>query len=55
MYLNEHLKTLNFSFGYSFFKKNDVKSIDELVVEADNQMYEDKAVNKNFKRRKSDL
>jgi len=54
MYLNKYLKSLHFSFGYSFFKKNDVKSIDELVVEADNQMYEDKAINKNFKRRKSD-
>ncbi len=54
MYLNEHLKTLQFSYGYSFFKKNDVKTMDQLVVEADNQMYDDKAVNKNLKRRRSD-
>ncbi|MCK5388406.1 MAG: GGDEF domain-containing protein, partial [Candidatus Izimaplasma sp.] len=53
-YLNEHLKSLYFSFGYSFFKKNDSKTIDELIVEADNKMYEDKAINKNFKRRKGD-
>ena len=54
MYLNEHLRTLKFSFGYSFNKKEDKKTIDELIVEADDNMYEDKAFNKNFKRRKSD-
>jgi len=54
MYLNEHLKTLKFSYGYSFFKKNDVKTMDQLVVEADDFMYKDKAFNKNRKRRKSD-
>ncbi len=54
IYLIEHLKDLKFSYGYSFFKTDENKTIDELVVEADNLMYEDKATNKNYKRRKSD-
>ncbi|MCK5761560.1 MAG: diguanylate cyclase [Candidatus Izimaplasma sp.] len=55
MYLNEHLPTLQFSYGYSFFRENSAKTMDELVVDADDNMYRDKAVNKNYKRRKSDL
>ena len=54
MYRNIHLPKLQFSYGYSFFEKNDVKTKDQLVVEADDQMYGDKANNKNYRRRKSD-
>jgi len=54
MYLNDNLKTLRFSYGYTFYQKRDKKTIDELIVEADNKMYQDKAVNKNYRRRKSD-
>jgi diguanylate cyclase (GGDEF)-like protein len=41
-----------FSYGYSF--ENNEKTIDEIVVEADNNMYKNKAENKNHKRRKTD-
>lgn len=54
IYLNEHLKSLKFSYGYSCFIKGDVKTMDHLIVEADDFMYKDKAFNKNYKRRRSD-
>ncbi len=54
MYLNDHLETMKFGYGYSVFKKNDVKTMNQLVVEADDFMYNDKAINKNYKRRKND-
>ncbi len=51
---NELLNTLKFSYGSSFFREGDHKTLDEIIVEADNQMYLDKAINKNYKRRRSD-
>ncbi len=54
MHISSHLKDLRFSYGYAFNKNNENKTLDELVVEADNNMYKDKAINKNYKRRKSD-
>ncbi len=54
MHISEHLRDLKFSYGYSFNEANESKTLDELVVEADNNMYRDKAINKNYKRRKSD-
>ena len=54
VYLNEHLLDLRFGFGYSFYRKNETKTMDQLIVEADDFMYADKAINKNYKRRKSD-
>ncbi|MGS0973506.1 MAG: diguanylate cyclase domain-containing protein [Candidatus Izemoplasmataceae bacterium] len=41
-----------FSYGYSFDEED--KSVNDIIVEADNKMYEDKAKNKNLRRRKTD-
>jgi|LGOV01.1.fsa_nt_gb diguanylate cyclase (GGDEF)-like protein len=46
--------TVKFSYGYSFYDESCVKSNDDILVEADNNMYKDKAINKNYKRRSSD-
>jgi len=54
MHISHYLKDLKFSYGYSFNSANESKTLDELVVEADNNMYKDKAINKNYRRRKSD-
>lgn len=43
---------IKFSYGYAFDQKG--KSVEELVVKADDAMYENKAENKNYKRRKTD-
>ena len=53
-YENKNLLELRFGYGYSFFKQQDIKTMDQLVIEADKLMYKDKAINKNYKRRKSD-
>lgn len=44
--------TIAFSYGYSFDEEG--KTVDEIIVEADKRMYEDKAKNKNLRRRKND-
>ena len=54
MHISPHIEDLRFSYGYSFNSSNESKTLDELVVEADNNMYKDKAINKNYRRRKSD-
>ncbi len=51
---SKYINGLKFSYGYGFYRDGDTKTIDQLIVEADNKMYDDKAVNKNHKRRKSD-
>lgn len=43
---------IGFSYGYSF--DEDGKTMNDIIVEADNRMYQDKAKNKNFRRRKTD-
>ncbi len=53
-YRNKLLKDIGFSFGYSSYKLDDEKTMDQLIVEADDFMYKDKAINKNYKRRKND-
>lgn len=53
-YQNDLLKDIGFSFGYASCKVDDEKTMDQLIVEADDFMYQDKAVNKNYKRRKND-
>ena len=53
-YHNKLLRELRFSYGYSSYRLGDTKTIDQLIVEADDYMYIDKALNKNYKRRKSD-
>ncbi len=45
---------VEFSYGYSFYKKTSSSSKSEILVEADHNMYKDKAINKNYKRRESD-
>lgn len=47
-------QTLKFSYGYSTRTKSNQLDYDALLRIADKVMYEDKAVNKNFKRRKED-
>ncbi len=44
-----------FSIGCSVYSEDCLKSEEELLVEADNNMYVNKAENKNFKRRKTDI
>jgi len=46
------IEVLKFSYGYSIDDKE--KTIEDLMVEADDYMYQNKAENKNFKRRKTD-
>jgi diguanylate cyclase (GGDEF)-like protein len=46
------LKDLRFSYGYSFDQTG--KTVEELIIEADDYMYQNKAENKNYKRRKTD-
>jgi diguanylate cyclase (GGDEF)-like protein len=48
------LSKIRFSFGYATKNKQNNVSFDDLLVQADDNMYKDKAQNKNFKRRKSD-
>jgi len=48
------LKETKFSFGVSYCQNPSSSSIEEMIVSADNNMYFDKAKNKNNKRRKSD-
>jgi diguanylate cyclase (GGDEF)-like protein len=43
-----------FSIGCSVSSEGSLKSAEELIVEADNNMYLNKADNKNLKRRSSD-
>ncbi len=54
--LEEYSKnfTVEFSYGYSFYNKSSNKTNDDILVEADDNMYKDKAINKNYKRRESD-
>ena len=46
------LRELRFSYGYSFDQSG--KTVEELIIEADDFMYQNKAENKNYKRRKTD-
>lgn len=52
--LNDIPDNFKFSIGCSVYSNGCLKSEEELVIEADNCMYINKAENKNFKRRKSD-
>ena len=45
---------INFSVGCSVYNSTLNKSEEELIIEADNNMYLNKAENKNLRRRKSD-
>lgn len=45
---------VRFSFGYSFRTKENKFNYDDLLIKSDKKMYEDKAINKNYKRRKDD-
>ncbi len=54
IYHNNLLRDLKFSFGYSFNKRDNEKTIDELIGLADDCMYADKAQNKKYRRRKDD-
>lgn len=47
-------KTVRFSFGFSTRTKENQNGYDKLLKKSDEIMYEDKAVNKNFMRRKED-
>ena len=47
-------RTVKFSFGYSTRTKENQFGYDKLMKKSDDVMYVDKAVNKNFKRRKED-
>lgn len=53
-YDDEIVRKLKFSIGYSIRTEGTEKNFQELLTEADDMMYQDKAANKNFKRRKSD-
>jgi len=53
-YDDEIVKETKFSMGFSSRTNNNQKSFEQLLTEADDLMYQDKAYNKNFKRRKSD-
>jgi diguanylate cyclase (GGDEF)-like protein len=53
-YDDELVKETKFSMGFSSRTNNNQKSFEQLLTEADDLMYQDKAYNKNFKRRKSD-
>ena len=48
-------KDFKFSIGCSVYSEGCLKSGEELMVEADNSMYVNKAENKNFKRRITDI
>ncbi len=50
----EYVRNLAFSFGYSICDNPETASKNDLFVEADNNMYLDKAKNKNNRRRKGD-
>ena len=47
-------ESLKFSIGCSIYSEDSPKSVEELIVDADNKMYENKSLNKNLKRRSSD-
>lgn len=49
------INEIHFSVGLRIRKPGDQNSIDELLVDADKDMYINKAENKNLKRRKSDI
>lgn len=51
---NELYDNFKFSIGCSVFSGDSLKTEEELIVEADNNMYINKADNKNYKRRRSD-
>lgn len=55
LFNKESKRNLKFGFGYSFYKPDSNKTVIEIESEADNNMYKDKAINKNQKRRKSDF
>lgn len=54
-YDDELVQSITFSYGYSSRTKINNKQFEKLITEADDLMYQDKAINKNYKRRKSDL
>ena len=47
-------ESFRFSIGCSVYNEDSMKSGEELVIAADNNMYLNKADNKNYKRRRSD-
>jgi diguanylate cyclase (GGDEF)-like protein len=51
---NEQVKEVKFSMGYASTTLDKPKTYLELLTESDNSMYKQKAINKNYKRRKSD-
>jgi len=51
---DEIFSNIKFSYGYSTRTKLHQKSYKQMLIEADKMMYEDKAENKNYKRRKDD-
>lgn len=51
---NEIYEGFKFSIGCSVYEGGSKRTGEELIIEADNNMYANKAENKNFKRRKSD-
>jgi diguanylate cyclase (GGDEF)-like protein len=51
---NDYIKKAKFSMGVALCKNIQACTIEELLIEADNNMYIDKAKNKNFKRRSTD-
>lgn len=46
---NKHIRELSFSYGYVFREKSTSHTMDNIIIGADNKMYEDKAKNKNIK------
>lgn len=50
----KHVNKVKFSYGYSFRDLESKSSIDDLLEKADKRMYENKAFNKNHKRRVTD-
>lgn len=51
---NKHIRTMSFSYGVSCCLDPSKFTTEEIMIEADNNMYLDKAINKNLQRRKSD-
>lgn len=51
---NEYIRNAQFSMGVAYCTNSNSCTVDQMLIEADNNMYLDKAKNKNQKRRKDD-
>lgn len=53
-YDDEVIREITFSYGISTRSRNSLITYRQMLVESDNNMYKNKAINKNYKRRKDD-